>query len=100
MEWKPDTDYIMTTAGELEEADKYSSGQTPGGVYEYNQDRPERKVDSLRQQIEERERQLQEERRKLEEMQNDIRRSNLKEPVKQKEANTVLMAIPFGPLVI
>jgi hypothetical protein len=100
MEWKADTDYIMTTAGELEEADKYSSGQTPGGVYEYNQDRPERKVDSLRQQIEERERQLQEERRKLEEMQNDIRRSNLKEPVKQKEANTVLMAIPFGPLVI
>lgn len=100
MDWKADTDYIMTTAGELEEADKYSSGQEPGGVYEYNPDRPERKVDSMRQQIEERERQLEEERRKLEEMQNNIRHSNYKKPAKQKEASTVLMAIPFGPFVI
>ncbi|MCU7552781.1 PspC domain-containing protein [Chitinophagaceae bacterium LB-8] len=97
MDWKADTDYIMTTAGELEEAEKYTGSQVPGGVYEYN---PERKVDSMRQKIEEKERQLEEERRKLEEMQNNIRPSKLSEPVKQKEASTVLMAIPFGPLVI
>ena len=90
----------MTTAGELEEAEKYSSGQEPGGVYEYNPQRPDRNIDSMRQRIEERERQLQEERRKLEEMQNNIRHSNLQQPVQQKEANTVLIAIPFGPLVI
>jgi hypothetical protein len=100
MDWKADTDYIMTTAGELEEAEKYTNGQTPGGVYEYNPQRPERKIDSLRQQIEERERQLQEERRKLEEMQNNIRQSKLEKQAVKGAERTVLMATPFGPMAI
>ncbi len=105
MDWKADTDYIMTTTGELEEAEKYTNDQapveqTPGGIYEYKPQTPQRNIDSLRKQIEERERQLQEERRKLEEMQNNTRRFNRNDQTEKGRERTVLMATPFGPLVI
>jgi phage shock protein PspC (stress-responsive transcriptional regulator) len=96
LDWKSDTDYIMTASGELVEADRYLNNEPadPGGVYEYD---PKRNIDSMRREIEEKERQLQEERRRLEEMQNTINRSDNKG--KQTE-NTVLLATVFGPLAI
>jgi phage shock protein PspC (stress-responsive transcriptional regulator) len=89
--WNPNTDYVMTTDGNLVSAEKAIIDAK--GIYEKKSN-----ADSLRLQIEEREKQLQNDREKLDEIER-TESSTLSAPLEQKTKFTLIHS-PFVPLII